>query len=363
MPASAEMVLRALEAASMDPQHWPDVCSALSQFLDARGGLILSNRPLKSGVQLPYSDGVAEVTHAYYKGGWHHADVRGERGLAQALLRGHVTDYDIMDETELLRHPFYAELLRPAGFAWFAATAVKVGGIAWAVSLQRTIKQGPFQREELEGLAALRSHLKLAIRRSIALGSQRVHNLEQTFAPAEMGFATIDDQGRIGYMNPVGEALLSAADALRGGRLSPSSQLSAASLQLLVDAATAEAEPGTRPAPPPVRLPTARGGAIVIDVVRMPRDFLAVMTGAVAIVTVRPCASLGISTDTLRSGFGLTHREAEICTLIAAGQSPETIASTLGSSVATIRQHLKSIFRKTGTHRQNELSALLTTTL
>lgn len=57
--------------------------------------------------------------------------------------------------------------------------------------------------------------------------------------------------------------------------------------------------------------------------------------------------------------FSLTRTEAEVTVRLAQGESPEAIASARGVSVETVRGQLRSVFSKTGTHRQGELVCLL----
>jgi DNA-binding CsgD family transcriptional regulator len=57
--------------------------------------------------------------------------------------------------------------------------------------------------------------------------------------------------------------------------------------------------------------------------------------------------------------FGLTPSEARLASIMARGAAPEMAARELNVSRETVRNQLKSIFAKTGTHRQGELVALL----
>jgi DNA-binding CsgD family transcriptional regulator len=57
----------------------------------------------------------------------------------------------------------------------------------------------------------------------------------------------------------------------------------------------------------------------------------------------------------LREAFGLSEAEAEIAALILAGCSPREIARRRGSSVQTIRWHIKNIHSKTHTRRLTDL--------
>lgn len=59
----------------------------------------------------------------------------------------------------------------------------------------------------------------------------------------------------------------------------------------------------------------------------------------------------------------LTPAEARIALGIARGEALVTIAKAHGISIATARTQLKSVFAKTGTHRQGQLVALLAGTI
>jgi DNA-binding CsgD family transcriptional regulator len=66
-----------------------------------------------------------------------------------------------------------------------------------------------------------------------------------------------------------------------------------------------------------------------------------------------------ISEASLRSRFMLTPAEVQIALGIAEGRTLAAIAKMRGVAVSTARGQLKSVFAKTGTHRQAELVALL----
>jgi DNA-binding CsgD family transcriptional regulator len=53
--------------------------------------------------------------------------------------------------------------------------------------------------------------------------------------------------------------------------------------------------------------------------------------------------------------YGLTPREAELVALIAAGASNKEIASQLGLSGNTVRNHIHNVFEKTGARNRVEL--------
>lgn len=63
--------------------------------------------------------------------------------------------------------------------------------------------------------------------------------------------------------------------------------------------------------------------------------------------------------DAIARWLGLTEKESRIATRIAKGDRPVDIADVLGVSLHTVRHHLKNIYRKTGTHSQSQLTAML----
>jgi DNA-binding CsgD family transcriptional regulator len=61
---------------------------------------------------------------------------------------------------------------------------------------------------------------------------------------------------------------------------------------------------------------------------------------------------------TLRSIFRLSEAEARLGAQLASGDSLQAAAGRLGIAKETSRSQLKSIFAKTGVHRQTELVAM-----
>jgi DNA-binding CsgD family transcriptional regulator len=59
--------------------------------------------------------------------------------------------------------------------------------------------------------------------------------------------------------------------------------------------------------------------------------------------------------DFLETRFDLTPAQARLVVLLFAGASLRSCAMALGIKYETARSYLKSVFQKTGTHRQAEL--------
>jgi DNA-binding CsgD family transcriptional regulator len=77
------------------------------------------------------------------------------------------------------------------------------------------------------------------------------------------------------------------------------------------------------------------------------------------VILIDPDAGPRTPEMTLRSAFRLTEAEARLATQLAFGNSLEKVADQFGIVKDTARAQLKSIFVKTGVHRQAELVAML----
>lgn len=67
------------------------------------------------------------------------------------------------------------------------------------------------------------------------------------------------------------------------------------------------------------------------------------------------------SVNVLTSLFDLTPAEARLATMLSAGLPLNEAAARAGIGLGTARNYLIRIFRKTGTHQQGQLVALLKT--
>lgn len=64
----------------------------------------------------------------------------------------------------------------------------------------------------------------------------------------------------------------------------------------------------------------------------------------------------------IRSHFGLTPRQSQICKYICQGQADKNIATELGITLDTVRMHLREIFRKLGVQSRVKLVVKLVIT-
>lgn len=63
--------------------------------------------------------------------------------------------------------------------------------------------------------------------------------------------------------------------------------------------------------------------------------------------------------EILRAAYGLTPSENAVAQLLAEGSPADLIAQKLEIRLSSVRQVIKALLFKTGTHRQSELVALI----
>jgi DNA-binding NarL/FixJ family response regulator len=73
------------------------------------------------------------------------------------------------------------------------------------------------------------------------------------------------------------------------------------------------------------------------------------------VVMVHRTTTRAIAPDLLRSRYGLTVREAEVCTLVYKGLTDHEIASVLAIAFTTVRTHLARLFEKLDVTNRSEL--------
>jgi DNA-binding CsgD family transcriptional regulator len=243
------------------------------------------------------------------------------------------------------------------------------GGIQAGVALHRTRQAGRYEPQDLERFAFLYKHLARALAIGFRLGS--LGALQQCTAsvldsnPAAILF--LNSERRIVYANRSAEALRTASDGIRllddrivMARKAEQSQLDALIGCVIQGTKSINARGGLMRV---VRPSGKRPYAILVTPVGGNLPALSALHPSVLIVITDPDAVSLLPNDRLRSAFLLTDAEAQLATLIAAGDDLRFAAAKLGIRYGTARVRLAQIFQKTDTRRQGELVRVLLATL
>ncbi len=231
----------------------------------------------------------------------------------------------------------FTEWLAPQGTPFEMRVALVTRRRAWGcVGFHRTAASGDFSRTQARLMARLSRPIAEGLRLSIRTdAARRAHD------DAAPGMIVLGRGDEVELVTPQAQRLL---EPLRGGSASPTLPM-----PVLAVAASARAHRrgGQSPA---LHVPTSDGWLSLYASV--PEDPFA---GSVAIVIQR---TAGEDAAPLRlEAYGLTAREREIASLIAADLGTQSIAQRLFLSPWTVRDHLKSIFDKTGARSRRELRA------
>lgn len=176
-------------------------------------------------------------------------------------------------------------------------------------------------------------------------------------------YALLGRDGRVLECSREFERSVAASGALtlRERRLGAARAADGAELAALIGSAT---EPGPTVEPlRPVRIvpPGARHG-LLLRAVRLDRsrEMFARLRPVAMLVLIDLDAPAASVIAELRSGWGLTPREADLAMLIGEGRRIDQAAAMLGISEQTARHHLKAVFRRMEIDRQTDLVRLVT---
>jgi DNA-binding CsgD family transcriptional regulator len=234
------------------------------------------------------------------------------------------------------------------------------GAALWGLSIQRGTKDEPFAPAEARLLATLSDRLTEVATLSAAVGHVALSSMIRTLDGVDQAAVAVDRNGAVVEANGGSERILDSdlyIDAC--GRLRTPDARAGAALQTFFDRLLAT--PDGKPARGgPIVVRRNRKGPVVVRVLSIPAEACAPFGGARALLTLSSTEPKpGPDAQLISDVFGLTRAEAAVAAMVAQGKSLAAIADTRGIARVTVRNQIKTIFAKTGVHRQSELAALL----
>ena len=353
-------VEQAFAEAAVDPALWTRALEVAAEATQGVGALLFPHPGVGRHGSIPivpHTPSLAGAHETYIADGWSQRDER-ERAWPRLLDKRVVTDFDDMGADEMKRHPYYQEFLAPRRFQWFAGVLVSSGEDNWALSIQRSITQSPFDDGEKVQLDRLSRRLGGAAALARALGFVAIDAALEAYEISGLGVAVIGLSGEVIRLNAAGERLIGQGIAMHNRHLVGQSPDATRALEralhklIFMDSSNALM--------PPVSLPRHGRMPLLAYPVKLSR--LAgnlFFDGQVLLVFIDPQTRGRPPEGTLRKVWGLTPAEAKLASNLAAGDGLETVADQLRIASSTARKQLSNIFAKTGTHRQGELIAML----
>jgi DNA-binding CsgD family transcriptional regulator len=342
----------------LNPGLWPEVMQELCDALGATGAALLQGDVRTADV--PITESVKAPFRRYFDEGWHAQDLRATRGVPRILSGDRVViDQDLVSPDEMRTAAFYNEMVFAAGLHWFAAVGFHAGSSLWALSIQRTADQGPFEQRDKEILRPLSQRLTEAATLSTAVGRVALSATTNALSMVRRPAIAIDQFGIVLDTNAATEAIFDDDLFIRNGRLYVRDRVGASMLDRFLQCLASRPDyDAVQFGPIVVRREIGR--PILIQVLPVPPAAKTPFARARALLTFTLLSSkLEPSPSVLAAVFGLTPAEARLASIIATGANPQQAADRLGVSRETARNQLKAVFARTSTHRQSELVALL----
>jgi DNA-binding CsgD family transcriptional regulator len=270
-----------------------------------------------------------------------------------------VVDQDLVTADEMRRAPFYNEMVFAAGLHWFAAIGFHAGPSLWALSIQRTTDEGPFEQRDKDILYPLSQRLTEAATLSAAVGRTVISATTNALNMVRRAAIAIDLLGTVLDMNGAAETLFNDEIFIQNKRLHLQDKLAASildrSLRRLAGTSDHDAVQFS-----PIIARRKVGRPVIIEALPIPPAAKTPFLRARALLTFTSLDSKPApDPSVLAAVFGLTPAEARLASVMATGANPELAADQLLVSRETVRNQLKALFAKTATHRQAELVALL----
>lgn len=360
IPDSLLTAVEAVYAAGLDEALWPD---ALAQVMRAVGGIAATlesfDRRTATLIEfhsygLPPPNEIAYLDHYSALNPRIPALINGSSGNI-------VADYTVLDEQSMDRHPFYADLLAPAGYRYCVGGTLEVKAReASLFSVQRARKQGHVGKDETRKMRLLLPHVRQAFDMTRRLRATSA--VDRSFKAAldwlSNGVALLRADGQVLHANETFQAIARRGDGIRirrgtveiadpNGRAQFANAIGAVEKTRGVTAAACDIAV-SRPDGAPPYIVSVR------PLVRSARE--GHQSNADIIVFVRdPLQRNGATACLLHALFGLTEAEADLARALQAGTTPGDYAGARAVSLNTVYTHLRRIKEKTGCHRMPEL--------
>jgi DNA-binding CsgD family transcriptional regulator len=358
-----------IHGCALQPARWPDVLGEIFDHLHARGGMLWSHQatPDAFGLWVPcrlHPESLAEYSRHY-----HQKDVWLQAYQARGVRSGEVVTGDMLvPRASFLRSAFYRDFLRRYDYVHLLFGVLHRQETADAlvpnvhVSIYRGQADAPFNDTDREKLQALLPHLQQATAVNFHL-ADRDHRLATAQSAVNMLHPALflaDGAGHIVQSNQAAEGLLAENDglSLKDNRLQAAKAADHQELNRLfmhgthasgkADALLYITRPSGKKPYIAVRIRMTEHSRKAPDA-RRPYQILLVHD---------PEGGRVINLAALRARYALTSAECGILEALVKVGSPKAIAAHMGNSENTVRTHLKSIFSKTGAHRQSELIQL-----
>lgn len=283
-----------------------------------------------------------------------------ERGLAitRSGFPGLITHDHSFSPEELARQPFQQEFARRHGVECEAGMVLATDvDTHFILTLNRSARIGSYEGEELRRMNLLMERIKVACHHALAFKIAGIADTIALMDSAGDARAFLSWTGRVIAFSRAFEVAYPRHFQYRQGRIQLTNASHDKKLQAALSAALRMDEPEARTEV----FFQAEGNPLIVHVtpvVGSPLDLLGVVRAIVTVPRYHSTPSQ-ITAVGLRTAFSLTDAEIRLALRIGRGETLSDVATNERISLESARTRLKTIFQKTGTHRQVDLVLLL----
>ena len=359
MRVNAELLSQALDqvqAAIFEPSLWLPAIEAISRASGALGANIMEPSGRGTFGAALSTENLDSLLEDYVRDDWGSRDFRAN--LLQPIHRaGVVLEADFISKEQFAHHEYY-QFMRKYGVGDCVLMDISAGKDALYFVLQNSLAEDSPQAGDMPHFHAIRTRLLTAVQLAQHIDASRVMGMAAAFQTSNIGCIFFDRKGLVTLTNPKADALFSDDLRITRGEVRTGSATETArfhrELKIALQAPGSAAETLSG-----VRLSRTGKRPLIVRFERFGTQLSDIFSHSCAMaLIVDPDGEMRQNPDTLMALFDLTPAETRISLLVASGMSAVDIASLHSISYETVRSHIRSIFQKTGTGRQSELSAL-----
>ena len=354
----AELIIDDLYAGVLDSSRWQSAMERIVDVLGATSAGIFAFDPSRAAV-IRDEGYRASIEHMHHYREWVAAGLEPRQNLAVSKpVLATFGDPQLMPLRSWRSTQIFNDFLSKVDRAYFLCSWLHKSDTRMvAFSVHASQKRGLFDEHDHRQLRPLLPHIAraLEIRDRLESNAIRADILSTGLDRASFGLMILDAGGRLLESNAVAEGLLRTEPSVFRDREGVLRLRGKAGIQLSSW----------------IRHGRPKGGPTegVIHVERLHKQPLSLLIALMPEAATTWCgfnyrwmlfwfdpeAEIEASVALLVTGMGISEREAQIASLLAAGYQLQQVAGRLGISVHTARVHLKSIFSKTGVRSQAEL--------
>jgi DNA-binding CsgD family transcriptional regulator len=277
------------------------------------------------------------------------------------------TQREIIPQDELEQTRFYREWIAPQGIVDAVSVNLEVGITRSSmINIRTDLSYGVVDQKMKQRLAALVPHLQraIAIGRFFDQSKAAEQALTTTLDHVEAAVFLVGRDGAISFANDPARKMLDAATLVHArdnGLHAVTDDADKILRDIFTAAANGDASVGVRGVSVPLTGSSGdRWFAHVLPLTSGRRQQAGEAAQAVAAVFIRRSApNAPPPLESIARLHKLTASEVRVLDAVIRVNGVKAIAETLGLSQATVKTHLQSVFRKTGTNRQSDLVKLV----